>query len=318
MKVVLNNSGVEFNSKTHQYFLRGKELTGITTMLKYQIFPNKYKGIPRSILDAAATRGSEIHAACEYYDNFGAVNDKYREVGDYARITKDLQYEISEYYVTDGEHIASALDKVYRVSDNEFIIADIKTTAELDEEYVTWQTSIYEYLFLKLNPMARVVRRIAIWLPKKGEPQIVDLERISDANIERLIDVEFSDGKFYDGSIRRSERENASTLPAKQDDAIIPEKVAKMQQYVFDTLLEYEAAKRKREEMCSKVQEAMMAYGITKWKTDNFSFSQSKDTTRKTFNLAAAKKKYPEINWDDEDLYRVSEVSGSFKVTFQE
>ena len=45
-------------------------------------------------------------------------------------------------------------------------IADVKTTYELDKEYVSWQTSIYKYLFERQNPGIKVGGLLALWLPK--------------------------------------------------------------------------------------------------------------------------------------------------------
>lgn len=51
-------------------------------------------------------------------------------------------------------------------------LCDIKTTAELDEEYLSWQLSYYELA------MGKTFEKLyAIWLPKKGIGQIVEIKR---------------------------------------------------------------------------------------------------------------------------------------------
>ena len=51
-------------------------------------------------------------------------------------------------------------------------LCDIKTTAELDEEYLSWQLSYYELA------MGKTFEKLyAIWLPKKGIGQVVEIKR---------------------------------------------------------------------------------------------------------------------------------------------
>jgi len=54
----------------------------------------------------------------------------------------------------------------------EVCLCDIKTTAELDKEYLSWQLSYYEMAMEK-----QFERLYAIWLPKKGLGQVVPIER---------------------------------------------------------------------------------------------------------------------------------------------
>lgn len=51
-------------------------------------------------------------------------------------------------------------------------LCDIKTTAELDKEYLSWQLSYYEMAMGK-----EFERLYAIWLPKKGLGELVEIER---------------------------------------------------------------------------------------------------------------------------------------------
>ena len=41
--IELVKSGVVFNEENHTYFLGDKQLSGITGMIKRQLFPDKYK-----------------------------------------------------------------------------------------------------------------------------------------------------------------------------------------------------------------------------------------------------------------------------------
>ncbi len=59
--IELVKSGVAFNEERHTYSLNGKELHGITNMLRRQLFPDEYANVPESTLRRAAERGTAVH-----------------------------------------------------------------------------------------------------------------------------------------------------------------------------------------------------------------------------------------------------------------
>ena len=167
--ITLKESGVMFLEECHSYILNGKELKGITGMIERQLFPHKLDGIPASVLKNAAELGSAIHKACQMYDEI-MIDNGLPQVAVYKKLLeKDFPTSkviANEYIVTDGEYFASPIDKVIQVGEDMVVIADVKTTYELDKEYVSWQTSIYKYLFERQNPGIKVVGLLALWLPK--------------------------------------------------------------------------------------------------------------------------------------------------------
>ena len=136
----LAKSKVLFNQEQHTYTLDGKLLQGITGMIGRQLFPDEYSDVPKEVLESAAKRGSFIHETIELVDDLGISNEM-QEVKGYIELKElyGLQYEVSEYLVSDNEHFASCIDKVYRESDTEFSLGDIKTTYKLDRDYIRWQ-----------------------------------------------------------------------------------------------------------------------------------------------------------------------------------
>ena len=75
------------------------------------------------------------------YDMIGEA--KTEEVKWYAEMKENEGFEVidSEYLVTDGTHFASAIDKVIR-RNGKVCLGDVKTTYELDKDYISWQLSI--------------------------------------------------------------------------------------------------------------------------------------------------------------------------------
>ena len=124
----LNDSGVVFNKENHTYHLDGTELSGITSVIQRQLFPNEYDEVPEEMIQAAAQYGKSVHESCELFDRMW-VNDGTVEVADYIQLThaNQLVHEASEYLVTDTKHYASSIDKVYRINQDTFTLADIKT-----------------------------------------------------------------------------------------------------------------------------------------------------------------------------------------------
>lgn len=191
----LKKSAVVFNEAKHEYYLGEKQLQGITPMIRRQLFPNEYKDVPEAVLRRAADRGTAIHKDCELID----VEDAEvmtAEGWEYMMMCDEmgLRHVASEYLVSDEERFASKIDKVYE-TDGGVILADIKTVRELNEAYVSWQLSIYAYLFELMNPDIPVMELAAIWA-KPDECKYIRLERIGAEEVKRLMECEVKGEQF--------------------------------------------------------------------------------------------------------------------------
>ena len=62
-------------------------------------------------------------------------------------------------------------------------LCDIKTTAELDIEYLSWQLSFYELATNKYFD-----KLYAIWLPKKELGQLVEIERRTKKDLVKKLE----------------------------------------------------------------------------------------------------------------------------------
>lgn len=159
-------NGLVFQEDEHRYFLNGKELSGVTSVITKHLFPHSMDGIPKHILNASKEYGSKIHKILENWDKLWQKDDESTELQDYRSICREygLVHEASEYLVTDFQNFASACDKVYRVSDDTVSIGDIKTvygdlTKKANKEKLERcrvQLSLYRYMFLLVNPQMKV------------------------------------------------------------------------------------------------------------------------------------------------------------------
>lgn len=278
MKLV--DSGVVFEPIGHKYYLNGKELKGITGMIKRQLFPDEYKDVPEAVLNKAAERGHKIHELCHLADACGIVGSE-TEVGNYVKLCSEngLVYEESEYIVTDGEHFASPIDKVYRDGMDSFILADIKTTYKLNEEYVRWQLSIYAYWFEKQNPGAKVSKLYAIWL-RDHTATLIEVQRIDSEMVQRLLDAEIAGEQFNEfvgGAVNLPER-------FRQMEARISEVVEKVAYWT-----------KLKKELSDGIKKEMVKAGEYNWKGDTVKVTRGKETIRKEFDKERFRGEHPEL-----------------------
>lgn len=304
-RVELKDSGVLFDEKNHTYLLGDKYLSGITGMLQRQFYPNEFEGIPRSIVDAAAEYGTEVHKSCEDFDQ-AWINDGTQEVVDYIQICHDnnLTHQCSEYTVTDGKDWASRVDKVYRVSDDTFDLGDIKTYGQMTPEKLEkarWQLSIYAYMFEQMNKKANVGRLFIIHLRNKEKKDgtwdhisdIIFVDRIPSEICEELLATDLRGEQFV----------NPFGIPDKY----------KAQEAEIRELIQTKANVEERlGQIKAQILEDMTSKNVKLWATDTMRLTRKLPTTRTTFNLALFKKHHPDLNYDD--YMRTSEVSGSLLI----
>ena len=173
---------IEFLEEPHLYLKDGILVKSVTQILQL-IFPDKYKGIDKKILNKKASFGTEGHSIIEHLD----VSDLEEAKNEVLKIeNKDLQICIREYLrlvqknkIEPLEHelkvsykylYAGTLDLIANVDEIESL-CDIKFTAELDEEYLSWQLGMYALALGK-----EFEKYYCIWLPKKSLGQLKEIK----------------------------------------------------------------------------------------------------------------------------------------------
>lgn len=275
----LNQSSVVFDQHAHTYTLNGKTLSGVTSLLNRQLFKDKYTGISEEILAKAASRGSLIHETIELVDELGVSSDM-PEVLAYLDLKskEDLHTLENEYLVSDNEHIASSIDVVF----DDFSLADIKTTSKLDKEYISWQLSIYAYLFELQNPTIKAGKLYAIWLPKPqyGTPALVEVDRIPVEIVKELIECD--------------KRGDDITLPnmAKSPQLQIAQDVV---DEVVNITKQMKEMKQRYEELQQGLLVVMKQNDIKSFKSGDLTLIYKEASKRKTIDTKALESKYPHI-----------------------
>ena len=200
----LRESPVVFDQEKHTYRLEDILLEGVTTLLRNQLFQNKYDDIPKEILEKAAKRGTLIHEQCELVDALG-IDPVILEAKNYKLLKEEhgLKPIANEYLISDELAFASSVDVIFdgeSENDDEVYLADIKTTAKLDIDWLSWQLSIYAYMFEMQNPHLRVKKLYAIWLRNEVK-ELKEVQRIDNDTIQKLFDCEMKGEPFISSEI---------------------------------------------------------------------------------------------------------------------
>lgn len=178
---------LEFIEEGHLYLYKGVIIPSVSEILKF-IFPNKYENIPFQILKEKSVFGTKVHEVVEILEreqtfDIGALKQEIEGINyiiessieQYLKLKKEYEIEMieQEQMVHYKNLYAGRFDMVAKIK-GEKSLCDIKTTAELDEEYLSWQLSFYE-----LAKGQKYEKFYAIWLPKKELGQVVEIERKS-------------------------------------------------------------------------------------------------------------------------------------------
>lgn len=296
----LTKSPVIFDQEAHAYHLEGVELSGVTGMLHKTLFADKYAGINEEVLNKAAAYGSSVHEGVELFETMG-INDGSQEVENYNSLKQiaALNFEESEYLVSDNETIASSIDLVFTDKDGQIILADIKTTyGGLDKDYLSWQLSIYAYLFERQNPGLKVSGLAGIWL-RQNKYKLEGITRRPDEDVQRLIK-EFAEGQ--DCTVSKSAGVPAPILS-------LADSIADMER----TIKTYTA---QRDELKEKILALMVENNCDKVELDGrVLITRVAPTARETFDGKAFKEAQPELY---AKYVKTSTVKESLKITVRQ
>ena len=172
---------IEFLEEPHLYLVDGVLVKSVTQILQL-IFPDKYKGIDKGILNKKAEFGTIGHSIIEHLDLKKAesvqkqllnIENKDLEVciREYLRLIQKYKIEPKEHElkVSYKHTYAGTLDLIANVNGIESL-CDIKFTTELDKEYLSWQLGMYQ-----LAKGIKYDKCYCIWLPKRELGQLVEI-----------------------------------------------------------------------------------------------------------------------------------------------
>lgn len=145
---------VEYDDETHSYVVDGIDVPSVTQLMRRR-FGGMYNGIPCSVLNEAARKGTLLHETIEAAEKAedistfsppAEVEDEYRS---YLFLKRQYEFtcignEILLLIPYEGEIIAAGrMDMLLLDREGKTGIADIKRTSKLDEAYLSYQLTIY-------------------------------------------------------------------------------------------------------------------------------------------------------------------------------
>ena len=178
---------IEFIEEGHIYLMDGVIIPSVSEILHF-IFPNKYAGIDKEILNKKAEYGSKIHETIECIEQNKTFPelDSIQEfsISQYKRLKEKYKIEVinQEQMINFKDKYCGRFDMIANVN-GFYSLCDIKTTATLDKEYLSWQLSFYELAFISMYGVSNFDKLYAIWLPKKGYGEVVEIERKSKSEL---------------------------------------------------------------------------------------------------------------------------------------
>ncbi len=262
--------GVVFEKETHTYTINGAVLSGITSIIHRYICPEKYKDVPQDVLNRAAARGSYIHELCgAIVDGFIPSEPSEEQAAFMAeseRIGK--RWIASEWLLTDNEHFATAADLVA----DDCSLGDIKTTATLDKEYLSWQLSIEAEFLERINPKLHVPSLLGLHI-RNGKCKAVEIERKPSEAVWSLIKAAANNEPW--------ENTTKSDAPEVEDTTV--EEIVELSAMIAKVEAEANELKARRDALLAPIYEEMATNSVDKMEVEGeFTLFKRSGAVRKT------------------------------------
>lgn len=281
---------LKFNEETHQYFLGDKELISVTTLMRKHGLAPSYDAVPSEVLKAKAERGTLIHKEIEDYIKTGEIGFTNELVN---FINQPKGNIVASELMVHNDIVAGTLDLLIDEG-FELIIADIKTTAQIHKEAVSWQLSIYKYLSGKEITLGQVYH-----FDKEGNLNVITIPLKPMEEIEKLMECERK-GEIY----KQELKVNDSQLT---------------QLYEIEALIKgIEEQKKQAElkalELRSALLEAMEQNGVSSFENENIKLTYIAPSVRTNIDSAKLKKEMPQIA---EKYTKQTNVKASLRITLK-
>ena len=182
---------LEFIEEGHLYLKSGVIIPSVSEILHF-IFPDKYKNVDEKILNKKAKYGSTIHEAIECIEQQKRlpkldVTQQF-SISQYKRLKEkyNIKVKAQEQMINYKNEYAGRFDMIASIN-GYHSLCDIKTTATLDKEYLSWQLSLYELAYRYMCHTSVFEKLYAIWLPKKKYGELVEIKRKSFKEILEVL-----------------------------------------------------------------------------------------------------------------------------------
>ena len=169
---------LQFFDKGHIYMLDGEQLPCVSDLCRF-LHREIYSDAPVWQMEAAAERGTAVHAATECLDKHGTVSveEEYRPyIEAYAAFRRehDVRWELIEYAAYHPAHrYAGTIDR-YGTVDGFLTLLDIKTTYRVYKPLCSASLNLYRMILEALG--MGVERLLILHLKKDGSYKLIPFE----------------------------------------------------------------------------------------------------------------------------------------------
>lgn len=299
---------IKFDEATHTYTLDGKKLISVTQLMQKHGLAPRYDNVDPSILQAKAERGTLIHKEIEDYNKRGEIGFT-TEQAKYIEYIKRNKIEVLESELLLHNDIVAGTCDLVLGDATKFYIADIKTTYTLHKEAVSWQLSIYAYLYW--NNIDKKYEEIAVkdykftigqayHFDKDGNLNVVDIPLKPYKEVARLINCE-RNGEAFEQNL----------------DVPLTElmELSEIEKVIAAFEKQKKEAEAKAQEMRQALLEAMQKSGTTQWTTPFIQVTYVAPSIRTTIDKAKLEKELPDIA---AKYTKKTDVKASLKITLKE
>lgn len=296
----MNTAKLKFRESDHSYWLGSKQLISVTQLMKKHGLCTDYTFVKKTVLNAKAERGSLIHEEIEKYIKTGETGFT-DELYSFISLLSENKIKPAESEVTvHDELIAGTIDVVGRAEDGR-ILADVKTCVKLDKAALSWQLSLYEYLFKCQNPGAEIKRLYGIHLSGDGA-KLVEVPRIPQEEIDKLLECE-RNGELF--------------IPTTTALSISTTEIAYMvdvERRISELKRQMEAYSKTYDEMKEELKNRMKEQGVKSYEDDLLKITYIEPYVREGVDAANLKADKPEIY---AAYKKVTKVKDGVKITLR-
>lgn len=295
-----NKDVVEYLEDQHIYVVNGEIVPSVTRIVDYAM-GNEYKDVPKHILKASAEYGTNVHEAIEKYVSTKEISEEYaQQVEAYKQLAKKHMLLVKD--MEQIVHYQTMYAGRYDICDEFGTIWDIKTTSSLHTESLSWQLSLY-YL-AKYGEIKE--HGYAIWLPKKGEPQVVQIQTKPLDEVLKLLD-------DYKNGVERTPNKLDVATVNRINEIITAEDIE-----LFRKLDALETAVKERKEIINlQVIDYFKKNNIKSFKSDDGSLSITyvEPTTRTSLDTKKVEALFNKTGINIKNYQKVSNVKESIRIS---
>lgn len=284
---------IGFNETEHCYSVNGEIANiSVTELLRKHKLSPDFSGVSKEVLMANASEGTKVHRDIEDFINDGFEPTTKQAQNFKEWVLANVQGAVAEQrigYVNNGFSICGTADIIGFLKDGKSFIGDHKNVSTLSKESVTWQVNLLDYMF-RHNADKEINGKPFVWNgadyfycfkydKETGDMKVIELDRIPDNEIERLIDCERKGDIF-----QRAELSIAEELQLQVEQA---------EEFLALKEKEYKQAKENAQKLRESLISLFEKQKITKWETDKVRVTYIPEIEKMQVDSTKLKRDFP-------------------------